>query len=83
MDIISIILIGIFIIFIFTGIAIKFNMVNGCVDSSLVNIINNTYVGNTVGQYVTSSVSSTYDQGDYKNATFEGNVFNPSEFGQN
>lgn len=63
--------------------SIKFNMVNGYVDSSLVNIVNNTYVGNTVGQYVTSSVSSTYDQGDYKNATFEGNVFNPSEFGQN
>ncbi len=62
---------------------IKFNMVNGYVDSSLVNIVNNTYVGNTVGQYVTSSVSSTYDQGDYKNATFEGSVFNPSEFGQN
>lgn len=62
---------------------IKFNMVNGYVDSSLVNIINNLYVGNTVGQYVTSSVSSTYDQGDYKNATFEGTVFNPSEFGQN
>lgn len=63
--------------------SIKFNMVNGYVDSSLVNIVNNTYVGNTVGQYETSSVSSTYDQGDYKNATFEGNVFNPSEFGQN
>lgn len=62
---------------------IKFNMVNGYVDSSLVNIVNNLYVGNTVGQYVTSSVSSTYDQGDYKNATFEGTVFNPSEFGQN
>lgn len=62
---------------------IKFNMVNGYVDSSLVNIANNTYVGNTVGQYVASSVSSTYDQGDYKNATFEGTVFNPSEFGQN
>ena len=63
--------------------SIKFNMVNGYVDSSLVNIVNNTYVGNTVGQYVTSSVSSTYDQGDYKNATFEGIVFNPSEFEQN
>ena len=63
--------------------SIKFNMVNGYVDSSLVNIVDNTYVGNTVGQYVTSSVSSTYDQGDYKNATFEGNVFNPSEFGKN
>lgn len=62
---------------------IKFNMVNGYVDSSLVNIVNNLYVGNTVGQYVASSVSSTYDQGDYKNATFEGTVFNPSEFGQN
>ena len=62
---------------------IKFNMVNGYVDSSLVNIENKLYVGNTVGQYVASSVSSTYDQGDYKNATFEGNVFNPSEFGQN
>ena len=62
---------------------IKFNMVNGYVDSSLVNIINNIYVGNTVGQYVASSVSSTYDQGDYKNATFEGSVFNPSEFGHN
>ncbi len=62
---------------------IKFNMVNGYVDSSLVNIVNNLYVGNTVGQYVTSSVSSTYDQGDYKNATFKGTVFNPSEFGQN
>lgn len=62
---------------------IKFNMVNGYVDSSLVNIANNLYVGNTVGQYVASSVSSTYDQGDYKNATFEGTVFNPSEFGQN
>lgn len=33
MDIISIILIGIFIIFIFTGIAIKFNMVNARMDS--------------------------------------------------
>ena len=63
--------------------SIKFNMVNGYVDSSLVNIENKLYVGNTVGQYVASSVSSTYDQGDYKNATFEGNVFNPSEFGQN
>lgn len=62
---------------------IKFNMVNGYVDSSLVNIVNNLYVGNTVGQYVASSVSSTYDQGDYKSATFEGTVFNPSEFGQN
>lgn len=62
---------------------IKFNMVNGYVDSSLVNIVNNLYVGNTVGQYVASSVSSTYDQGDYKNATFEGSVFNPNEFGQN
>ena len=62
---------------------IKFNMVNGYVDSSLVNIENKLYVGNTVGQYVASSVSSTYDQGDYKNAIFEGNVFNPSEFGQN
>ena len=62
---------------------IKFNMVNGYVDSSLVNIENKLYVGNTVGQYVASSVSSTYDQGDYKNATFEGNVFNPSEFGKN
>ena len=62
---------------------IKFNMVNGYVDSSLVNIENKLYVGNTVGQYVASSVSSTYDQGDYKNATFEGSVFNPSEFGQN
>ena len=63
--------------------SIKFNMVNGYVDSSLVNIENKLYVGNTVGQYVASSVSSTYDQGDYKNATFEGNVFNPSEFGKN
>ena len=33
MDIISIILIGIFIIFIFTGISIKFNMVNARIDS--------------------------------------------------
>ena len=33
MDIISIILIGIFIIFIFTGIVIKFNMVNARIDS--------------------------------------------------
>ena len=33
MDIISIILIGIFIIFIFTGIAIKLNMVNTRIDS--------------------------------------------------
>lgn len=63
--------------------SIKFNLVNGYVDSSLVNIVNNLYVGNTVGQYATSSVSSTYDQGDYKNATFEGSVFSPSEFGQN
>ena len=44
MDIISIILIGIFIIFIFTGIAIKFNMVNARIDS----LDKNRIVGNDI-----------------------------------